>query len=55
MTPHEIAHQLDQMAYDCTIEEWNASPMGQATNLIRQQAQEIELLKEQLALLKGQK
>lgn len=48
MTAYELADQLDSITYSCTIEEWRASPIGNAANMLREQAVEIENLKEQL-------
>jgi len=46
MNANELADELDSISYDCTIEEWRASPVGNAAAMLRQQQSEIEALKE---------
>jgi len=45
MNANELADELDSISYDCTIEEWRASPVGSAAAMLRQQQAEIEALK----------
>jgi len=44
MNANELADELDSISYDCTIEEWRASPVGSAATMLRQQQAEIERL-----------
>ena len=37
MNANELADRLDKISYDCTIEEWRASPVGEAATKLRQQ------------------
>ena len=48
MNANELADELDSISYDCTIEEWRASPVGNAAAMLRQQQSEIEALKERI-------
>jgi len=48
MNANELADELDSISYDCTIEEWRASPVGSAAAMLRQQQAEIEALKQVL-------
>jgi len=52
MNANELADELDSISYDCTIEEWRASPVGSAAAMLRQQQAEIESLKDKLYLTK---
>jgi len=52
MNANELADELDSISYDCTIEEWRASPVGSAAAMLRQQQAEIEALKDKLMLTK---
>ena len=52
MNANELADALDSISYDCTIEEWRASPVGSAAAMLRQQQAEIESLKDKLYLTK---
>ena len=45
MNANELADELDSISYDCTIEEWRASPVGSAATMLRQQQAEIQALK----------
>ena len=45
MNANELADELDSISYDCTIEEWRASPVGNAAAMLRQQHEQIEALK----------
>jgi len=45
LNANELADELDSISYDCTIEEWRASPVGSAATMLRQQQAEIEALK----------
>jgi len=45
MNANELADELDSISYDCTIEKWRASPVGNAAAMLRQQQAEIEALK----------
>jgi len=45
MNANELADELDRISYDCTLEEWRASPVGGAATMLRQQQAEIEALK----------
>ena len=40
MNANELADELDSISYDCTIEEWRASPVGNAAAMLRQQQAE---------------
>jgi len=40
MNANELADELDSISYDCTIEEWRASPVGSAATMLRQQQAE---------------
>ena len=46
MNANELADELDSISYDCTLEEWRASPVGNAAAMLRQQQAEIEALKQ---------
>jgi len=46
MNANELADELDSISYDCSLEEWRASPIGNAATMLRQQQAEIEALKE---------
>jgi len=37
MNANELADELDSISYDCTLEEWRASPVGSAATMLRQQ------------------
>jgi len=45
LNANELADELDSISYDCTIEEWRASPVGSAATMLRQQQAEIQALK----------
>ena len=51
MNANELADELDSISYDCTIEEWRASPVGSAATMLRQQQAEIKALKAELRLI----
>ena len=53
MTANELADELDSISYDCTIEEWRASPVGNAAAMLRQQQAEIEALNRELLRYKS--
>ena len=41
MNANELADRLDKISYDCTIEEWRASLVGEAAAKLRQQQESI--------------
>ena len=51
MNANELADRLDKISYDCTIEEWRASPVGEAATKLRQQQESIEGLNRDYDLL----
>ena len=51
MNANELADRLDKISYDCTIEEWRASPVGEAAAKLRQQQESIEGLNRDYDLL----
>ena len=51
MNANELADRLDKISYDCTIEEWRASPVGEAATKLRQQRESIEGLNRDYDLL----
>ena len=51
MNAIELADRLDKISYDCTIEEWRASPVGEAATKLRQQQESIEGLTRDYDLL----
>ena len=51
MNANELADRLDKISYDCTIEEWRASPVGEAAAKLRQQQESIEGLTRDYDLL----
>ena len=51
MNASELADRLDKISYDCTIEEWRASPVGEAAAKLRQQQESIEGLTRDYDLL----
>ena len=51
MNANELADRLDKISYDCTIEEWRASPVGEAADKLRQQQESIEGLNRDYDLL----
>ena len=51
MNANELADRLDKISYDCTIEEWRASPVGEAATKLRQQQESIEGLTRDYDLL----
>ena len=51
MNANELADTLDKISYDCTIEEWRASPVGKAATKLRQQQESIEGLNRDYDLL----
>ena len=51
MNTNELADRLDKISYDCTIEEWRASPVGEAAAKLRQQQESIEGLTRDYDLL----
>ena len=51
MNSNELADRLDKISYDCTIEEWRASPVGEAATKLRQQQEGIEGLNRDYDLL----
>ena len=40
MNANELADELDSISYDCTLEEWRSSPVGNAATMLRQQQAE---------------
>ena len=44
MNANELADRLDKIYYDCTVEDWRASPVGEAATKLRQQQAEIKSL-----------
>ena len=51
MNAIELADRLDKISYDCTIEDWRASPVGEAATKLRQQQESIEGLNRDYDLL----
>ena len=53
MNASELADRLDKryLSYDCTIEDWRASPVGEAATKLRQQQEGIEGLNRDYDLL----
>ena len=53
MNASELADRLDKryLSYDCTIEDWRASPVGEAATKLRQQQESIEGLNRDYDLL----
>ena len=51
MNANELADRLDKISYDCTIEEWRASLVGEAATKLRQQQESIEGLNRDYDLL----
>ena len=51
MNANELADRLDKISYDCTIEDWRASPVGEAATKLRQQQESIEGLNRDYDLL----
>ena len=51
MNANELADRLDKISYDCTIEDWRASPIGEAATKLRQQQESIEGLNRDYDLL----
>ena len=53
MNASELADRLDKryLSYDCTIEDWRASPVGEAAAKLRQQQESIEGLNRDYDLL----
>ena len=51
MNASELADRLDKISYDCTIEDWRASPVGEAAAKLRQQQESIEGLNRDYDLL----
>jgi hypothetical protein len=51
MNANELADRLDKISYDCTIEEWRASPVGASAEMLRQQRESIEGLNRDYDLL----
>jgi hypothetical protein len=49
MNAYELADELDNISYDCTIEEWRESPIGNAAHMLRQQADHIAELEGELS------
>jgi len=45
MNANELADELDSISYDCSLEEWRASPIGNAAAMLRQLQTENESLK----------
>lgn len=51
MNASELADRLDKISYDCTIEDWRASLVGEAATKLRQQQESIEGLNRDYDLL----
>ena len=51
MNANELADRLDKISYDCTIEDWRASLVGEAATKLRQQQESIEGLTRDYDLL----
>ena len=51
MNANELADRLDKISYDCTIEEWRASLVGEAADKLRQQQESVEGLNRDYDLL----